>query len=393
MPKLTAVVVFLFAAASMANCRLEQPKYSRHMTITMPKSTTKYITMDNRLYTVSINKSNVRVNSSDVNHKPCDMTIESVKDFIRGEMKVDASDKMIYIVGEHNVERVDSKDRTKYTLLIINPHDCTLKPADIPDINVGMKPALPRLLVNSAGVDVYFPSMQSCAPCRIDNQGIKVNDVPPQVTPPVTLTDHRIFLFDMRKVGDNYLYAQNMEGKVTTIRSLDVSMNVIKEKQVDYPVDAMANAKAGITGVCSRARDRFVMDIAAYSEVICEKINSNLDRSVRIRIPIVPHSKPVSRVSYDIDETTDKTIIAFAENQDLRVYIYNPSGQRLKSYDLGKIDERFEKYKHQRMFYTPYSHWNLRGFITGKEYYLVTEQLSCTDEHEIDLHDVRCINI
>ncbi|XP_058794791.1 uncharacterized protein LOC131666284 isoform X2 [Phymastichus coffea] len=359
MPKLTAVVVFLFAAASMANCRLEQPKYSRHMTITMPKSTTKYITMDNRLYTVSINKSNVRVNSSDVNHKPCDMTIESVKDFIRGEMKVDASDKMIYIVGEHNVERVDSKDRTKYTLLIINPHDCTLKPADIPDINVGMKPALPRLLV----------------------------------TPPVTLTDHRIFLFDMRKVGDNYLYAQNMEGKVTTIRSLDVSMNVIKEKQVDYPVDAMANAKAGITGVCSRARDRFVMDIAAYSEVICEKINSNLDRSVRIRIPIVPHSKPVSRVSYDIDETTDKTIIAFAENQDLRVYIYNPSGQRLKSYDLGKIDERFEKYKHQRMFYTPYSHWNLRGFITGKEYYLVTEQLSCTDEHEIDLHDVRCINI
>lgn len=144
-------------------------------------------------------------------------------------------------------------------------------------------------------------------------------------------------------------------------------------------------------GLCSKNHDRMLMDIVAYKEINCKRINSNLESSVKIQIPIGPHSRPVSRVSYVIDDKGEKTYIGFAENQELRVYVYDAAGKLLKSYDMGKIDERFEKYKKRPMFYMPYTHWNVRGFIVGKEYCLVTEQVA--DKHEVDLHDVRCIDI
>lgn len=242
MPKLALTITLLYTTIFLAQCTLEKPKLSRHMTITMPKSTT--VSMNNQLYTVSMTTSNVHVNTSNTNQKPCDMTIDPIKNSIKGEMKVITSNNMLYVMGENSVERIDGKDRTKYSLMIINPHDCTLKSADMSDLNVGMTPSLPRIIIEDMGVDVFYPSMKICAPCRFLNDGTKSKDIPAQINPPETRNDGRIFSFDIRKIGSQYLYAQNMEGKETMMKIIDgKSMNVVKQKKVDYPVDAMVDSK------------------------------------------------------------------------------------------------------------------------------------------------------
>lgn len=144
-------------------------------------------------------------------------------------------------------------------------------------------------------------------------------------------------------------------------------------------------------GVCFKSLDRRVQDISAYSEVRCDKLNFNLETTNTIKIAIEPHSNTISRISYEFDQENN-SYISFAQGTNYHLYIHDKNGKLVKAIDMGDVDSKFVYYTDfDPQSFDLYSYWNVRGYLVGDEYCIVTEQLA--DTYLTPLHEVRCIDV
>ncbi|XP_058794986.1 uncharacterized protein LOC131666375 [Phymastichus coffea] len=374
-----------------ASCDLQKAVIKRNLVISTANSST--VPLNGQLYTVSKNQSHIHINSTGSNYQACDIAIDATRDVTQGRLQVAATEDEIFIVG---VKSICGDDQYKYTILRLDPTTCSYQSASIPEINDNRGGYFfPRIVRHRTGTDVFFPSLKSCAPCRLDSAGLRTQGSTPQI-PRETTSPGIPFHVNYLNSLDAYFYAYNSHNfsasiESTTLKLLDgKDFSIKKERLIDFPVHAVSKQKKSIQllGVCIKKYDDFMADISAFTEVRCDRLSCNLDATNTVRIPIEPHSQPISSISYEFDKK-GRSIIGFAENNRLRAYIHDKDGKLVKAIDAGEIDGRFEQYPdYEPTEFDAYDYWDVKGFLLDDEYCIVIEQV--TTSYSTPLHQVKC---
>lgn len=221
----------------------DQPKFVEKLNQHTYNSSTFWFLY--RLYTVKKNDTHIEISKTNEDYEnfevQCTATLNPDKDRIVDRMRAIPGVYTMNIYGVDNVEKNDKTRKTQYKTLLVNHLNCTYATIKLPVEEVPVDyPVLPPLVKDDVyGFDFFYPN-KDCSPCLVftDNGYIKPKE---QVKIDIGKPSRSMLLKETRWPHDNpygHFYAYNFANGTALVRFLSKNYEVIKEKYVNYPIDA-----------------------------------------------------------------------------------------------------------------------------------------------------------
>lgn len=213
----------------------ENATITKEIKLSKPLSTT--IIDGSQLLTLSSNRTHIFVNSTDEPSKPCILAVNREEHSIQKNVKATILGDKIVVWGVRTKYVINRRTRMDYTVIIVDPKQCTYKPVatyEEETLGFDVNKNLPIVVAHGDNFDLFYSTVKGCSPCRYSIDGNRLDlkqsiDVEPLES---SISTH-VKNFDK----DGFLYAHNYENQTSVVKIYDRSFNVIKHNTLNHTVD------------------------------------------------------------------------------------------------------------------------------------------------------------